>query len=198
MVLVLVASPIAWIAAGDLGGAPAEGLRATEVILEQAAELAATTNDLAVQLQQSVSTVASGMGSVAEAMDHTIAVSKNVRELLGTVASLGGSIPIDLSDLTSSLQNTEASLLEVQGGMDETKANLTAVEPTLTTAIDALARVPAALQDAHKTIAETTKRLDRQIVLWRAVIVLGAVALVLMLVSFERLVPVSSAESAQP
>ena len=193
MVLVALASCVAFVAAGDLGGASADGLRATEVALGQAAELADATASLAVGLQQSVKIVATGMGSAAEAMDHTIEVSKNVRRLLDSVSLFGVPVFTKVDDLSNSLQDAEASLLEVQGGMSETQVNLTAAGPSLDKAVANLSAVPGELRAAQATISETTARLDRQVLLWRLVIVVGGLAFVLLLAILERLVRARSA-----
>ena len=198
MVLSLLGATLALIAAGDLGGASVSGLRATEMALGQAAELADATAALAVALEKSVITLAHGMGSAGEAMEHTVEVSANVRRLLGSVSLLGVPGFAEVDDLSNSLELAEASLLEVQGGMNETQANLIAAGPELSQAVVTLEAVPGKLRAAQAIVRETTQRFDRQVVLWRLVIAFAALAMLLALVAVEGVASAASRNSDQP
>jgi chromosome segregation ATPase len=187
MLLVVLASALAWVAVGALGDGSADGLRVTAGALGRAAELADATSASATALQQSLTTLENGMGSSSEAMDHTIEVSKSVRQMLDAVLSSGEAVFSAADDLHSSLVNAEASLLEVQGGMNETTANLTALEPKLTAAVAVLTKVPDQLRAAQSSLTQSAKRLDRQVVLWRVAVGAGALALVLLVMSVERM-----------
>jgi hypothetical protein len=198
MVLAVVGTTLALTATGNLGGASATGLRATEVALGRAAELADATAALAVALEKSVITLANGTGSTAEAMEHTVEVSTNVRRLLDAVSLLGLPSFTEVDDLSNSLELAEASLLEVQGGMNETQANLIAAGPELSQTVGTLEAVPGELRAAQAIIRETTQRLDRQVVLLRLVILFAALAMLLALVALERVASTARSSTAQP
>ncbi len=188
MVCVVLAGTLGWIATGNIGGASADGLRATDQALGRAAELADTTAALATELQKAVSTLSNGMRSASEAIDHTIEVSKNVRTLLDTVSVLGVPVIAGADILSTNLAQAEEALLEVQGGLNEAFANLKAVVPTLAASVSTVQAIPNELRAAQNAIRETTDEIDRGVVLWRVALVLGAVALLLLLVVADRIV----------
>jgi septal ring factor EnvC (AmiA/AmiB activator) len=193
LLLVVSASVVGWVTAGDTGRTSRAELRATAAALGQAAEHADATVALSIALQQSVDTLATGMGSAAEAMDHTVEVSKTVRQLLDSVSTTGEALFTNADQLHSDLQNAEASLLEVQGGMNETQADLDALGPALTKAVASLQALPAQLRAAQATVAATINDTDRQVLMWRVTLVMGAIAVLLLVVVVGR-VP----ESTQP
>lgn len=193
MLFVVSASVVAWAAAGGTGGTSRSESLATEAALGQAAELADATVVLSVALQQAVDSLATGMGSAAEAMDHTVEVSKSVRHLLDSVSTAGEALFANADELHSDLQNAEASLLEVQGGMNETQTNLDAAERALATTVADLRSIPAQLRSAQASVAAAKNDLERQVLMWRVAIAMGAIAVSLLVVIVGR-VP----ETTQP
>ncbi|MUH51071.1 MAG: hypothetical protein F2789_07655 [Actinobacteria bacterium] len=183
MAFVAVTAVVAWIGVGELGGSSSAGLRATETALDHAVGLADATATLGVQVQQAMTTLGNGMGSAAEAMDHTVAVSRDVRALLDTLAPLGAQLgtdaPARLADLVTSLGQAEASLQEVQGGMNETQANLVAAAPAFAEVVTRLQAVPDELRAARARVHASAVSVGRGVVLLRIAITVGALMVLL-------------------
>ena len=137
------------------------------------------------------------MNSSAEAIDHTIELSKTVRGLLDSVSVLGVPVFAGADAFSSTLQQVEESLLEVQGGVTETFKNLEAAGPNVAKTVTTLQAIPDELRAARTAIRATSDDIDQGVVLWRVALVLGAVALLLMLVVADRIVR-SMPVTAQP
>jgi multidrug resistance efflux pump len=182
MVLVVFAAVFAWIAVGRLGEVSRRGLEQTDIALGDAVSLADATSDVTHQIQNSLASVATGMGAAAEAIDNTIKVSANVRAILD-VGSFFGRV----EDLTSNLANTEASLEEAKGAIEETQASLVAAEPSVADAIDVLEQLPAQLRDAQSRLERTVGRVDGYVILLRLLVIVLAVAGILGFVVLDRL-----------
>lgn len=186
IVLVVLAGTVGWIAMGNIGGASADGLRASDAALGKAVELADTSAALATELQNAVTALSTGMRSSAEAIDHTIALSKTVRGLLDSVSVLGVPVFAGADAFGTTLQQVEESLLEVQGGVNETFKNLEAAGPNLATTVTALKAIPNELRTAQNAIRATTDEIDRGVVLWRIALIAGTLALLLLLAALGR------------
>lgn len=198
MVLVMLAGVTGWVATGDIGGATADGLRTTDVALGHAVELADTSAALATELQNAVTALSTGMNSSAEAIDHTIELSKTVRGLLDSVSVLGVPIFAGADALSTTLQQVEESLLEVQGGLTETFKNLEAAGPSVAKTVTTLQAVPIELRAAQTAIRATTDDIDQGVVLWRVALLVGTLALLLLLVALDRIAASLRTRSAQP
>ncbi len=182
MVLVVVAACLAWVAAGRLGDVTSNGLDETTVAIDDAILLADSTARMAEQMQATVISIALGMNSASEAIGNTVTVSENIRKLLDYVSILNR-----VDDLGNSLADTEASLLEAQGGLDETKDNLIRAEPAIADAVTVLESVPLQLREANDKIAAAADRVDNYVALWRAMIVVIAAALLILFFAVERM-----------
>jgi len=182
MVLVVVAACLAWVAAGRLGDVTSNGLGETTVAIDDAILLADSTARMAEQMQATVISIALGMNSASEAIGNTVTVSENIRKLLDYVSILNR-----VDDLGNSLADTEASLLEAQGGLDETKDNLIRAEPAIADAVTVLESVPLQLREANDKIAAAADRVDNYVALWRTMIVVIAAALLILFFAVERM-----------
>lgn len=188
MLFVVLAAAVGWIAMGNIGGASADGLRSTDAALGHAVELADTSATLAAELQNAVTALSTGMNSSAEAIDHTIELSKTVRGLLDSVSVLGVPGFAGADAFSATLQQVEESLLEVQGGVAETFKNLQAAVPNVAKTVTTLQALPDQLRAAQTAIRTTTDDIDRGVVLSRVALILGAVALLLIFVVADRIV----------
>ena len=187
MLLVVIAGVTGWVATGNIGGASADGLRATDTALGNAVELADTSATLATELQNAVTALSTGMNSSAEAVDHTIELSKTVRGLLDSVSVLGVPIFAGADAFSTTLQQVEESLLEVQGGLKETFTNLDAAGPNVAKTVTTLQTIPNELRAAQNAIRNTTDEIDQGVVLWRVTLLVGALALLVLLVALDRI-----------
>ena len=178
--LVIIAGGSAWLAVDRAQSAAQAHLRATDAALATVTiDLAGATADLGAQLQASVDALVVGSGSSSEAVSHTVAISQNLRVLVGVVAGLQNLSAEDTDQLTSvtnSLGDLEAALLETEGGLGETQQALTDVQPVVQAATTRLQGLP----DQLRALSVDHRATGDGRALWRLAIVLTGVALMML------------------
>ena len=142
--VVIVACAAAWVAVDRAHQAAVADRRAASAALSSTIDLATATAGLAAQLQSSLDALTVGTGSSGEAISHTVTISENLRSLVSVVAD-GSVTPAEaeqLTTVTDTLGDLEASLLETAGGVGETLQALTTAQPRVAAATATLQALP--------------------------------------------------------
>ena len=171
-----------WIAIGRLAAATQRGMDRTEESLFAARQLAADTASSAGELRHVVGVVGEGLGSTAEALVATRAVSATVRGLLDAA-----SIFDRVDNLAENLMAAEASIAMVEIDLAEAAGSIAEAVPLLEETIDSLQSIPDQLDRSIAEVTSSRARIGQQVWLWRLAIVAGGAALAVMLALIEQL-----------
>ena len=184
---VLVAAVFAWLAAGDVNDASAATAAARSSLAGTIA-LADATAALATQVQATNDALVTATGSAGEASGWTVAISQNVRGLIEALTGSSGAFGAagadskQIDDVRNALGEAEASLLETEGGLNESNSTLAGNADALGDAVTTLQALPEQLRAAADDLSSASSDADTALVLWRLAIVLTALVLLLVLV----------------
>jgi len=196
MVLSVAAAVVAWLAVGDSVEGSAADHRAAAASLTQGIAIAQAADSIADQLQNSVNGLVVGAGSTSEALTYTIAIAQNAEKLRAIVEDLESDASSDtFVEIATGLREAQASLLENQGGLDETQQALIATQPVIQSAITALEAIPDQLRTAQADLTDSDGAFDNQLGLWRTAIVLITITLLLAFGVIDRLARASGSRA---
>ena len=196
MVLSVAAAVVAWLAVGDSVEGSAADHRAATASLTQGIAIAQAADSIADQLQNSVNGLVVGAGSASEALTYTIAIAQNAEKLRAIVEDLDSDAASDtFVEIATGLREAQASLLENQGGLDETQQALIATQPVIQSAITALEAIPDQLRTAQADLTDSDGAFDNQLGLWRTAIVLMTITLLLAFGVIDRLARASGSRA---
>ena len=196
MVLSVAAAVVAWLAVGDSVEGSAADHRAAAASLTQGIAIAQAADSIADQLQNSVNGLVVGAGSTSEALTYTIAIAQNAEKLRAIVEDLESDASSDtFVEIATGLREAQASLLENQGGLDETQQALIATQPVIQSAITALEAIPDQLRTAQADLTDSDGAFDNQLGLWRTAIVLMTITLLLAFGVIDRLARASGSRA---
>lgn len=185
MGIVVVATVLAWLAAGDVNDSAASS--AARESLGATIALADSTAALATWVQQSNDALVTATGSAGEASGRAVAISQNVRALLDALDGVSGVATKQVDDVRNALGEAEAGLLETEGGLNESNTTLADGATALAATVAALQAAPVQLRSAAAELASASSNADTALVFWRIAIVLVAIVLLLMLAQVTRI-----------
>lgn len=183
--VVIVACAAAWVAVDRAHRAAVADRRAASAALSSTIDLATATAGLAAQLHSSLDALTAGTRSTGEAISHAVTISENLRSLVSVVAD-GSVTPAEakqLTTVTDTLGDLEASLLETAGGVDETLQALTTAQPLVAAATATLQALPDHLRATSRDQMGGTGQ-----GWWRVAIVLAGLVLLTIVAALSALV----------